>query len=59
VKVYHVEYANKRGDKWEPHVIVIRDPSEAEAAAKIRRDDPTYYACVKVTGPFDHEVPND
>lgn len=61
VPVYHVEYAfraDTSGTKWEPHVIAIRDPSEAEAAAKVRREQPALYACVRVTGPHEHQVPS-
>lgn len=54
---YHLEYVVRLSDRWELRVIPVRDPSEAEVQAKFRRDDPKRYACVKVTGPFDHEVP--
>jgi len=56
-KFYHLEYCLVLGGKtWTAHVIPIRDPSEAETERKKRDGDPLY-ACVRVTGPFDHEVP--
>ena len=54
---YHVEYCLLIGERWTPHVIPLRDPGEAEAAAKIREGDTKLYACVRVTGPHDHQVP--
>ena len=56
VKMLHVEYALKLGKLWTLHVIPIRDPSEAETERR-RRDGDPLYACVRVTGPHDHQVP--
>lgn len=53
---YHLEYCVHLGKQWTPHVIPIRDPSAAETERKKRADDPLY-ACVRVTGPHDHVVP--
>ena len=58
VPLYHVEYVLKLGDRWTPHVLAIRDPSEAETERK-RRDGDKLYACVRVTGPHEHMVPDN
>lgn len=61
VPYYHLEYVLKLGGgddrDWTAHVIPIRDPGEAEEAAKFRRSMPDMYDCVRVTGPHPHEVP--
>lgn len=56
VKVFHLTYAHHVGGKWEPRCIAIRDPAEAEAQRKLR-DGVQGYACVKVTGAHDQEMP--
>lgn len=57
VKHYHLEYVLMIGERWSAHVIPFRDPGEAAAAAKVRENEPKLYACVRVTGPHQHEVP--
>ncbi len=56
-RVHHLAYAFKASDRWEPMVLAIADPGEVKRQADFRRNDPTHYACVKVSGPHEHEVP--
>lgn len=56
VSTWHVSYALRLNDKWVPHVAVFRDPGEAAKGAKARANDKNY-ACVEVSGPFEHRVP--
>lgn len=58
VQMLHLEYVLMRGEYWTAHVIPFRDPGDAAAAAKVRESDPKLYACVRVTGPWPHEVPS-
>lgn len=55
--VWRVEYVLMLAGKWTPHVATFRDLGEAQTAAKLRENEPQRYACVRVTGPFDHQVP--
>ncbi len=56
IPVYHVEYAQRLSDRWHPRVIPCRDAGEAEVQRKLR-DGVQGYACVKVTGPHQQEMP--
>lgn len=57
VPLYHVEYVLLIGERWEPWILLLRDPGRAEAEAKLRRNNPKLYACVHVSGPHPHQVP--
>lgn len=57
-QLLHLEYVLMYGEHWTAHVITFRDPGEAESARKQRANDPTRYACVRVTGPHDQQVPS-
>ena len=56
ISTWHVEYALFAFGRWEPRIIPVRSHEEAVVAAK-NRTDIEYYACVKITGPHQQEMP--
>ena len=57
VEVWRVEYCNNAFGVWHPNARHFRSRSDADEWAAKNNDH--WYACIRVTGPHQQEVPDD
>lgn len=57
VETWHVEYAFKGTTPWAPMVSLEDSKADADKTAAEFAADPEYYSCIRVTGPYQQEVP--